>query len=280
MSFAYIETCEQAYEVGRGFDNENNENDMDFTTFKNDTLRRTFLRGFFEAKGKIGPSIQNPCCSITSNNTSILNYIETYTNIPRLEYQYVKNTNFLSFANSNCIDFLGMIYNDADKLKDKYFYQQYINLLNAGIYGGNLPECFVFKADKNAILPSKTKQSDAGYDLSVIKFAKQLNRKVALYDTGIKLNMSNGFYAEVVPRSSLSKSGYMLANSVGIIDNAYTGNIYVALAKIDDDAEDIKYPFRCCQIIFRRQVHVDMIESNNTFENTSRGAGGFGSTGV
>lgn len=60
-----------------------------------------------------------------------------------------------------------------------------------------------------------------------------------LYDTGIKINVKYGYYAEVVPRSSLSKSGYMLANSIGIIDNSYRNNIFVALTKINPDAPDI-----------------------------------------
>jgi dUTP pyrophosphatase len=91
--------------------------------------------------------------------------------------------------------------------------------------------------------------------------------------------VNQGLYAEIVPRSSLSKSGYMLANSIGIIDCSYKGNLYIALTKIDNTMPDLTLPFRCCQLIFREQIHVDLEEVTSFEEQTSRGSGGFGSTG-
>jgi len=89
--------------------------------------------------------------------------------------------------------------------------------------------------------------------------------------------MDIGYYIEIVPRSSLSKSGYMLANSVGIIDSSYRGNIYIALIKIDDDAEEIQFPFRCCQFVVRKQYDMTFIQKDE-FDTTHRADGGFGST--
>ena len=111
-----------------------------------------------------------------------------------------------------------------------------------------------------------------------------------LYDTGIKLEIPNGYYVEIVPRSSISKSGYMLANNIGIIDQGYTGNLFVALRKINNDCEDLELPYKCCQIIMKKQVYpkivvCDYSNDSNDKENpkgiqeTSRGEGGFGSTG-
>lgn len=48
-----------------------------------------------------------------------------------------------------------------------------------------------------------------------------------------------GYYLQVFPRSSLSKSGYALANSVGIIDENYTGNIFIALTKTEPFAREL-----------------------------------------
>ena len=56
-----------------------------------------------------------------------------------------------------------------------------------------------------------------------------------MYDTGIQVKPQYGYYFEIVPRSSLSKSGYILANSIGIIDPSYSGNLYIVLIKIDDN---------------------------------------------
>jgi dUTP pyrophosphatase len=122
-----------------------------------------------------------------------------------------------------------------------------------------------------------------GYDLTILSAHKQVGTNTILYDTGISLEMPQGVYAEVIPRSSIVKSGYMLTNSIGIIDNTYTGNIYVALTKVDPNAPDMQLPWRCCQLVFRHQVHVDIDEAEAATEATTqctkgRGDGGFGST--
>ena len=138
--------------------------------------------------------------------------------------------------------------------------------------------CEVYASYPDAVIPTKTHESDAGYDLTIIREEKKLLNNTTLFDTGIKVKVPLGYYVEVVPRSSLSKSGYMLANSVGIIDNSYTGNIFIALTKIDTEAPDIVLPFKCCQLIFRKQIYANMYVVNEDFEKTSRGDGGFGST--
>jgi dUTP pyrophosphatase len=100
-----------------------------------------------------------------------------------------------------------------------------------------------------------------------------------LYRTGIKLEIPVGYYVEIVPRSSLSKTGYMMANSIGIIDCSYKGELLVALAKINRNALDIQFPFRCCQLIMRKQIFADMVEIQQTeLTDSNRGEGGFGST--
>ena len=87
-----------------------------------------------------------------------------------------------------------------------------------------------------------------------------------------------GYYVEVVPRSSISKSGYMISNSIGIIDQSYRGNIMVSLTKIAPEAPDIVLPFKCCQLIFKKQIYADIIEVNDSFDITDRNEGGYGST--
>jgi deoxyuridine 5'-triphosphate nucleotidohydrolase len=89
-----------------------------------------------------------------------------------------------------------------------------------------------------------------------------------------------GYYSEIVPRSSISKSGYMLSNSVGIIDQSYRGNIMVSLTKIDSESPDIELPFKCCQLIIRKQYYANMIEVGYSFDETDRNEGGYGSTSI
>lgn len=143
----------------------------------------------------------------------------------------------------------------------------------------NKPNIKVFKTDENAVIPAKAFEEDAGYDLTIIKKLKDFNSRTSLYDTGIKIEIDEGYYTEIVPRSSISKSGYILANNIGIIDNHYRGNLMIALTKIADDAPEIQLPFKCCQLIVRKQIFSNLIEVvENDFSETKRNEGGFGST--
>ncbi len=141
------------------------------------------------------------------------------------------------------------------------------------------PTIKIYKTTENAIIPSKAYEEDAGYDLTIISKIKDFNSKTSLYDTGIKIEIDEGYYTEIVPRSSISKSGYILANSIGIIDNNYRGNLMVALTKICDEAPEIELPFKCCQLIIRKQISGNLIEVvDDNLTSTSRNEGGFGST--
>lgn len=145
------------------------------------------------------------------------------------------------------------------------------------IIGEPLVNFLVWKTDPNAVEPSKTRFSDVGFDLTIIKKIKEEGNCV-FFDTGVKVQVPVGFYVQIVPRSSLSKTGWMLANSVGIIDNGYTGNIIVALTKVDPNAADLELPFRAVQMILQKQFFSYMIEGPSAVPETSRQDGGFGST--
>lgn len=133
----------------------------------------------------------------------------------------------------------------------------------------------------DAVVPSKAHVDDVGHDLTLISLAKTFDNGVQLYDTGIRVEPPEGYYVEIVPRSSISKSAYMLANSVGIVDPGYRGNLFVALRKMDPAAPDLELPCKIAQLIVRRAetsvppIHVvfDMDETA-----TARGTGGFGSS--
>ena len=97
---------------------------------------------------------------------------------------------------------------------------------------------------------------------------------------GLVISPPTGYYIEIVPRSSISKTGYMLANSVGTIDPGYTGNIYIALVKVVPDApESMQLPFTKCQFVLRKAYYGVVKEVDNINGNDNRGEGGFGSTG-
>lgn len=151
------------------------------------------------------------------------------------------------------------------------------------------PKILVKKMLPEAVTPSKGSPTDIGYDLTIVSrdsiltgtwHGRIMDPEVFLFDTGISIEPENGYYVEVVPRSSLSRTGYILANSVGIIDPSYRGTIKVALVKIDKYAPDIPLPFRGFQLIVRKIENAEFVCTDSDLSSTARGTGGFGSTNV
>ena len=132
------------------------------------------------------------------------------------------------------------------------------------------------KIHDDAVAPSRARPSESGFDLTLIRVEKQYG-KVILYGTGICVQPPTGYYFDMVPRSSIIKSGYMLANNVGVIDQGYTGEIMVPLIKIDDGQPDLELPKVLVQLIPRRWYGLEPIEVDE-LEETNRKDGGFGST--
>lgn len=243
-------------------------------------LTWALIREFFDGCGSTTHGAVNitnaePECYIYSADERVLKEIAKFAGIPCNQDFSINRGYCLTYSGCNCIDFLGNVYKGKKYTTGNY--TKYCRILSGR---NTIPKCLVFKDDDRAVIPSKAKDSDAGYDLTIIKEHKRLNDTTIMYDTGIKVKLDTGYYGEVVPRSSLSKTGYMLANSIGIIDQNYRGNIYIALTKVDPNSPDIMLPNRCCQLIVRRQFYVEMQESCEDFDETTRGGGGFGSTGV
>ena len=139
----------------------------------------------------------------------------------------------------------------------------------------NTIKCVVNHSD--AIFPTKAHPSDIGYDLTAISVFKKVSDSVTLFDTGLCVCPPSGYYTEILPRSSISKTGYMLANSVGVIDPGFLGNLLIALIKVDKSAPDLELPFTRCQLVLRKAEVSEMIEVKS-LDDTERGSGGFGST--
>jgi dUTP pyrophosphatase len=141
-----------------------------------------------------------------------------------------------------------------------------------------IPRIQIVKNNPDAIIPSRANSTDIGLDLVAIGIYKVLDNGVILYDTGISASAPKGYYLEILPRSSLSKTGWMLANSVGVIDPSYRGNLLIALAKGSNQPEPISLPFCKCQLVLRKALYAE-VEEVSSLSDTERGSGGFGSTG-
>ena len=101
-----------------------------------------------------------------------------------------------------------------------------------------------------------------------------------LIPTGISISIPKGFEAQVRPRSGLAiKNGITVLNTPGTVDSDYRGEIMVILCNLSDTDFVIERGMRIAQMIIAPVIHVDIIEVTS-LDETQRGSGGFGSTGV
>ncbi len=103
--------------------------------------------------------------------------------------------------------------------------------------------------------------------------------KRAMIPTGLSIALPAGFEAQVRPRSGLAaKHGITVLNTPGTIDADYRGEIKVILVNLSDEAFTINPGERIAQMVIARHEHVEW-EEVEALDETSRGKGGFGSTG-
>lgn len=133
----------------------------------------------------------------------------------------------------------------------------------------------------NLPLPVFATEGAAGMDIhaAVVEPLVLMAGKVALVPTGLCVAIPRGYEMQVRSRSGLAaKNGVFALNSPGTIDSDYRGEIKVILANFSDQDVVIERGMRIAQLVVARheQVEWDIAE---TLEDTSRGSGGFGSTG-
>ena len=138
-------------------------------------------------------------------------------------------------------------------------------------------QALIVCTNENAVFPTKGTPDSIGYDLTAISVYKTVNPQTILFDTGLQVKPPEGYYTEILPRSSLTKSGYVLANSVGVIDPDYRGNLLIALTKVVEAAPNLTLPFKLCQLVLRKVEDFEL-KQVQVLDDTVRGDGGFGST--
>ena len=128
----------------------------------------------------------------------------------------------------------------------------------------------------------KATKGSAGFDLlASINNPLEIGAgKSLLVPCGFSLQMPNNFEAQVRPRSGLAlKNSITVLNTPGTIDSDYRGEICVILINHGQMSFKIIRGMRIAQIIFKEIPEVDLVEVDE-LDNTKRGSGGFGSTGV
>ena len=141
----------------------------------------------------------------------------------------------------------------------------------------------VQKITEGARLPVYGSSQAAGADLCACLGNDTLvinPHKWAMVSTGIAIALPVGFEAQVRPRSGLAaKKGITVLNSPGTVDSDYRGEVRVILINHSDEPFVIKDGDRIAQMVIARHesAYFEVVE---TLDETERGAGGFGSTGV
>tara|TARA_B100001248_G_scaffold148178_1_gene111271 strand:+ start:48 stop:491 length:444 start_codon:yes stop_codon:yes gene_type:complete len=128
----------------------------------------------------------------------------------------------------------------------------------------------------------KATKGSAGFDLlaSINNPLEIEAGKSLLVPCGFSLQMPNHFEAQVRPRSGLAlKNSVTVLNTPGTIDSDYRGEICVILINHAQVSFKISRGMRIAQIIFKETPEVNLVEVDE-LDNTKRGSGGFGSTGV
>jgi dUTP pyrophosphatase len=102
----------------------------------------------------------------------------------------------------------------------------------------------------------------------------------ALVPTGLRLQIPGGLEAQVRPRSGLAvRQGISVLNAPGTIDSDYRGEVQVLLVNLGQEDARIRNGDRIAQLVFSPVVRVSF-RAQPRIDETPRGSGGFGSTGV
>lgn len=135
---------------------------------------------------------------------------------------------------------------------------------------------------KDLPLPSYATPGSAGMDLrsaSVEPVVISPGQR-ALVPTGLILEIAEGYEGQVRPRSGLAlKHGISLVNSPGTIDSDYRGEVKVIMINLGDDHFMVNYGDRIAQLVVAPVIQAEIVEVVRV-DDSDRGAGGFGSTGV
>ena len=135
------------------------------------------------------------------------------------------------------------------------------------------------KMNDTAVRPFKKFEGDAGWDLFISRSCVIQPNEVADVHTDIAIDMPPRLFARIIGRSSTMRKHGLLVNE-GIIDNGYSGELFILVRNLNSEPYEVKVGERLAQVIFHpiediRWCEVDSIE----IASGKRGNAGFGSTG-
>lgn len=121
------------------------------------------------------------------------------------------------------------------------------------------------------------KAGDIGYDVRAVEDRILEPMETATISTGVFLELNDGYYADLRPRSGNSSKG--LICNLGLIDTSYRGEIKASITNLTGNDYEIKQGDRVGQLVFSNESVVDLEKVLEIDCNTDRGVKGFGSSG-
>ncbi|PXF40320.1 Deoxyuridine 5'-triphosphate nucleotidohydrolase [Gracilariopsis chorda] len=140
------------------------------------------------------------------------------------------------------------------------------------------PALKVLKLHEKAKLPKRGSALSAGYDLAAGEETVVPAKGRAVVKTGLKIQVPTGCYGRVAPRSGLAVKNF-IDTGAGVVDADYRGELGVVLFNFSEEEFKVNVGDRIAQLIIEK-VCMGPVEEVKELDETERGEGGFGSTGV
>lgn len=138
----------------------------------------------------------------------------------------------------------------------------------------------ITKIKEGAKIPSYAHTGDAGADLYSSEDYTLKPGERLLVSTGIKIAVPVGYEAQVRPKSGLAlKAGITVLNTPGTVDAGYRGEVGVIAINLGSSDYNIEAGQKIAQLVIKKVESAEFVEVEE-LDSTSRGEGGFGSTGV
>ncbi|MFH1637802.1 MAG: dUTP diphosphatase [Candidatus Woesearchaeota archaeon] len=138
----------------------------------------------------------------------------------------------------------------------------------------------IHKMSDKAVLPQYQTDESAGVDLHAAESCIVKKGERRLISTGLRFALPKGYEGHVRPRSGLAvKHGISVLNTPGTLDSDYRGELMVLLINHGEKDFKVEQGDRIAQLILTKYEKMELEEDDN-LEDTKRGKGGFGSTGV
>lgn len=132
------------------------------------------------------------------------------------------------------------------------------------------------KLDQRATLPTRAHTDDAGLDIYLLESVTLEPGAGSALKTGVAMALDIGYVALIADRSSLGKKG--LKTLGGVIDAGYRGEIQVLVRNLSKEVMELNAGDRIAQLLIL-PIATPRVESVEELDSTSRGSGGFGSSG-